>query len=168
MKLFIAADHGGFALKEKIEYHYDIENKDRDAKIIEVVDLGAHDLNPEDDYPPFAFELAEQVLAARAEESADVGDQSALGILICRSGIGMCIAANKVQGCYAALCFTPEHAEKARQHDHANVLVLDADYLDADEHLAIVHAFIHSQPEPGRHERRMGQIAEYERNHFRN
>jgi ribose 5-phosphate isomerase B len=154
-QIYLASDHGGFALKEKIEYMYDVSNLAPDAKQFAMIDLGPENLNPEDDYPQFAFNLAETVAA----------NPNSLGLLICRSGIGMSIAANKVKGCYAALCFSIEHAKKARQHNHANVLVLDADYGDEALHLQIVDAFLHAEPEAERHQRRVEQIKAYEQSH---
>jgi RpiB/LacA/LacB family sugar-phosphate isomerase len=156
--IFIASDHGGFELKEKVEFHYDVENKDQDAAEVKIIDMGPEQLDPEDDYPQYAFALSERLLDAYAS-----GDKSALGVLICRSGNGMAIAANKVSGIRAALCFSVEHARKAREHDHANVLVLDADYLGDEEHFAIIHAFIHSRPSTDeRHRRRVQAITDYE------
>ena len=175
MKILIAADHGGYQLKEKIELHYDVREDMPDSRIVDIVDLGPQELDPQDDYPDFAFKLAEQLVAIRAEREQDLmtdpldtdynRPEETLGILICRSGNGMAIAANKVKGARAALCFTPEHAKKAREHDYANILVLDADYLSEDEHLQIVHEFIHAQPDPHeRHRRRVNKITTYENN----
>lgn len=147
MKIYIGADHGGFELKESLK---------REAIFAghTVVDLGPETLRPDDDYPVFAFKVAEKV-------ADDLN--SSLGILICRSGNGMAIAANKVHEIRAALCFTTEHAEKAREHDHANILVLDADYDTSDSPVLIVQAFLNARPDmDGRHLRRVGQISEYE------
>lgn len=157
IKLFIASDHGGLELKEKIEYHYDIETSDPDAAQVAIVDLGPQDLNPDDDYPQFAFQLAQTVVQEQSSE-----EELILGVLICRSGVGMSIAANKVKGCYAALCAYPEQASKAREHNHANVLVIDADYGDEVTHLQIVHNFLHAKPQGERHERRVNQIIAFE------
>lgn len=161
MKLYIAADHGGFAQKEQIEYRYDVENKDADSKLIDVIDLGAEMFDPQDDYPPLAFKLCEALLTARASLPLHRRDE-ALGVLICKSGIGMSIAANKVHGCYAALCTSVEQARRAREHNHANILVLDAEFIDIKQNLSILHAFIHAKPQSGRHERRVAQITKYE------
>lgn len=162
MKLLIAADHGGFELKEKIELHYDVTEDVQDAATIDVVDMGPHQLDPADDYPDFAFPLAEELVRVLGETN-DPNALETMGILICRSGNGMAIAANKVKGIRAALCFTPEHARKARIDDHANILVLDSDYQDAQNNLAVVNAFVHTQPETGgRHQRRVNKIIDYE------
>jgi len=161
MKLFIAADHGGFTQKEQIEYHYDVENKDVDSELIEVIDLGAEMFDPQDDYPPFAFKLCEAILTARASLPEHRRDE-VLGVLICKSGIGMSIAANKVKGCYAALCTSAEQARRAREHNHANILVLDAEFIDINQNFIVLLAFIHAKPQTGRHERRINQIKDYE------
>lgn len=161
IKLFVGSDHGGFNLKEKIEYRYDVENVDSDSPKVEVVDVGPEELDPNDDYPKYAFNLGETLRRAQNANDRDINEY--LGILICRSGNGMVIAANKVPGIRAALCFNVEHAKKAREHDHANVLVLDADYLNEEEHFQIIHAFLHAEPsQEERHVRRVGQISDYE------
>ncbi|GIW58773.1 MAG: putative ribose-5-phosphate isomerase B [Candidatus Dojkabacteria bacterium] len=133
MKIYIACDHGGFELKEDIVKFLKSKH--------DVEDLGPKDYDPTDDYPDYALKVAKRVAS----------DKNSLGILICRSGNGMVITANKVKGSYAALCFTPEHAEKARNHDNANILVLPADYLNCcggncncKKHLEIVKSFISS------------------------
>lgn len=145
MQIFIASDHGGFELKQRLLVELPELNQ------LEVQDLGPAELNPGDDYPPFAFAVGEKV----AEDS------ESMGILICRSGNGMAIAANKVKGVRAALCFGVEHARKAREDDHANILVLDADYQGEDP-LKIVQAFLATQELGGRHQRRVEMIGEYE------
>lgn len=143
MQFYIAADHGGFALKQKLI-------ADLASRGLAAIDLGAKELDPDDDYPQFAFDLAAQVAL-----------QAARGILICRSGNGMVIAANKVKGAYAALCHTVELAHKAREHNDANILVLDADY-EHDSPLEIALEFMNVPFGAGRHARRVGQIKTYE------
>lgn len=160
MRVYVASDHGGFAQKERIEFHYDIENKDPDSKRIDIVDLGPQALEPEDDYPEFAFKVAEAVVTANANLGRN--EEESLGILICRSGIGMSIAANKVKGCYAALCTTSQQGRLAREHNHANVLVLDADGISIEDNLQIVRAFLRAQPQGERHQRRVDQIKTFE------
>lgn len=148
-RILVSSDHGGFELKSQVINYLD-QQKAVDSKVI---DLGPFDLDPDDDYPGFAFNLARQVAA----------DSQCLGILICRSGNGMAIAANKVKGARAALCFTKMHAVAAREHNHANILVLDADYQDFIEQKQIIDGFVDSQPEMGgRHQRRVEQITDYE------
>jgi ribose 5-phosphate isomerase B len=148
-KILIASDHGGFELKGKLMKWLEENMPD-----VDVEDHGAYRFDANDDYPKFAFPVAEAVVKSRGES---------IGILICRSGNGMAIAANKVKGIRAALCFTSEHARKAVEHDHANVVVLDADYLGNQEHEQIVWAFLNAEPEvSGRHQRRVEQISYYE------
>jgi ribose 5-phosphate isomerase B len=145
MQIFIASDHGGFELKQRLLAELP------GLGYPKVQDLGPVELNPDDDYPPFAFAVGEKV----AEDS------ESMGILICRSGNGMAIAANKVKSVRAALCFGVEHARKAREDDHANILVLDADY-QAEDPIKIVQTFLATQELGGRHEMRVGMIGEYE------
>ncbi len=173
MTVIISSDHGGFALKEQIEFAYDVKSDQqgtvpRDAELINIIDLGPHEVVPQDDYPDFAFKLAEE-LRTRPGFLSTPGDDvgfidETIGILVCRSGNGMAIAANKVQYVRAALCFSAEHAIKAREHNFANVLVLDADYNSLEESLSIVDAFLHARPQAGgRHERRVHKILSWEK-----
>ncbi len=147
MQIYISADHGGFELKEKLKSWRAGEQESTQFQ-----DLGPEQLDPEDDYPNYAFPLAEKVVAT----------SDAIGILICRSGNGMTIAANKVKGARAALCFTAQHATKAVEDDHANILVLDADYLSFEEHQEIVRAFLTAKPKGDKYLRRVELIQAYE------
>lgn len=144
MNIYISSDHGGFELKQKIKEMF--RNQ--------LIDLGPSELNPDDDYPDYAFALAQKVAS----------DSGSVGILICRSGNGMVIAANKVKGAYAALCFTEKHAEMAKKDDNANILALDADYEDADTHLRILESFLNSEfaGMDTRHGRRFAKIQKFE------
>lgn len=148
MKIYIGSDHGGFELKKEIIEFLSTEN-------FEVQDCGPFELVPDDDYPVYAFNVAKEVLA----------DKQSLGILICRSGSGVCIAANKVKGIYAALCFSKEHAEKAREHNNANVLCLDADFAGEDPK-EIAKTFLNTNFAgwESRHGRRVKQIVDFENN----
>lgn len=130
MTIFIAADHGGFELKNKlIEY---IQNKD-----IRVVDIGNYQYDPLDDYPDYAQKLAEAVLQ-KPEES--------LGIVICRSGVGVCIAANRNKGIRCALGFEEGQVKHARENDHMNVLALASDFTDFEKATKLVGAFLSATP----------------------
>ncbi|MEI6886626.1 MAG: RpiB/LacA/LacB family sugar-phosphate isomerase [bacterium] len=105
--VYIASDHAGFKLKQElVEVFKKLE--------IEYKDLGPFSFDPLDDYPDFAYELSKTVVK-----------ESSKGILICKSGIGMSICANKVRGIYAALCETNLEAIKSREHNNSNVLVLN-------------------------------------------
>lgn len=146
MKVYISSDHGGYQLKEELkEYLSELG--------YEVEDLGAHELNLEDDYPVFAFPVAEKV----AQNSG------AFGIVVGRSGNGEAIAANKVKGIRAALCWNEEVAKKAREHNNANVLSLGTDYIDTEKAKIIVKTFLET-PFSGeeRHKRRIEKIKNYE------
>jgi ribose 5-phosphate isomerase B len=151
--IYIASDHGGFKLKEKI-IQYLVK------KEYNITDLGPKELGIDDDYPDYAFLLARKIAT----------EKGALGILICRSGNGMVISANKVKGAYAALCINSTHARKAREDDNANILVLPADYLDCcqsnvndiiDNFLSTQFAGINT-----RHGRRFQKVQDYEASEF--
>lgn len=125
MIVYMGADHGGFKLKEEIknwllDWH------------IEYKDLGAFEYNPEDDYPDFAWPVAVRVGS----------EQSAVGILVCRSGQGECMVANKAKGARAALAWNEQSAIAARNDDDANILCLPADYVSLNNAKKIVHAFL--------------------------
>jgi ribose 5-phosphate isomerase B len=154
MRIYIAADHGGFLLKNEMKEY--LLSKDLNY---EIIDLGANTLESTDDYPDFV-----EPLCHRLQD-----DQGSLGILICRSGIGMSITANKFKGIYAALCFTPQHAIKAKEHNNANVICIDADYGDFENHKKVIDLFLHSEFEgyDTRHGRRVKIIKEFESNNFK-
>lgn len=144
--VFLGADHGGFALKQTI-------TELLKAWGYQVIDCGAHELDPADDYPQFAFAVAEQV--AQKPDSR--------GILICRSGGGVAIAANKVRGIRAAQVWNPTIASHAAAHDGAQVIAIAADWLGEGELPAILKAYLETELIAGeRHQRRLDQIAQYE------
>jgi glycine hydroxymethyltransferase len=134
----LGADHGGFELKETVKQYLE-------QRGVSVADFGAHSKQPADDYPDFAQMVGQNVANHKAE----------LGILICTSGIGMSIAANKVPGVRAALVTDEHSASLARQHNDANVLCLGADHTPADAAKKIVESFLNAHFEGGRHERRV-------------
>ncbi len=141
MKIALAADHAGFDYKEKIK-HFLI-----DQDII-VEDLGT-DSAEAVDYPIFAKDTAQLVSEGQAQ----------YGILICGSGQGMAIVANKMRGIRAALCFSEELAKTSRTHNNANILVLGARFTALEEAKQIISTFISTDFESGgRHERRVKQI----------
>ncbi len=127
--LYIGADHRGFELKEKLKEWL----KDRGLL---VEDLGAHTLEPEDDYPDFALAVARKVF-----ENPD----SDRGILFCGSGHGMDIVANKIKGIRAALGFNVAVAKQSREHEDANILVLAADWVTPDEAGEVVKTFLETK-----------------------
>ncbi len=145
MKIALGADHAGFELKEKIKQQLA-------AKGISVDDRGT-DSTASVDYPDYARAVAEEVAARQAD----------LGILVCGTGIGMSIAANKVPGIRAAKVDTEFEAERSRQHNDANVLALGAATITEDAAFRIVEKWLATGFEGGRHERRVEKIAAIER-----
>jgi len=144
--IYISSDHAGFDVKGTIVVLLKTQNR-------EVNDLGPYVFNKDDDYPDFAFTLGEKV----AEENGR-------GILVCGSGVGICIAANKVVGVRAALIESKEQAIKAREDDDANVLVLDRITYDPTKDFEIIEAWIKTKfTYAERHIRRINKITEYEK-----
>ncbi len=140
MHIAIGSDHGGYALKETIKLFLDEEG-------ISYTDHGTNS-TASVDYPDFAVPVSEDV----AQHKAD------LGVLICRTGIGMSIAANKIPGIRAALCNTPEHARLSRLHNNANVLTLAGD-TPTDTAREIVRVFLNTRfTNEDRHRRRVEKI----------
>jgi ribose 5-phosphate isomerase B len=145
MKIVVAADHGGFELKNIIK-KYLVEHN------YEVLDLGTNTSNSVD-YPDYGIKAGEEVMKGNAEK----------GIVVCGSGIGICIAANKVKGIRAALCHSIEYAKLSRQHNNANILSLGGRFLDEEEAIKIVETWLTTEFEGDRHEKRINKITEYEK-----
>lgn len=145
MRIALAADHAGYRLKEKIKEFL------KDAGH-EVLDFGTYS-EASCDYPDFGIKAGEAVAKGEAER----------GILICGTGIGMCISANKVQGVYAALCHDLFTTERSRTHNNANVLCIGALVVEEELALRMVDLWLKTPFEGGRHERRVKKIAEYEK-----
>jgi RpiB/LacA/LacB family sugar-phosphate isomerase len=137
----IGADHGGFELKETLKKYLE-------QRGVSVADFGANSKQPADDYPDFA-QLVGQSIA---------NHKSQLGILICTSGIGMSISANKISGVRAALVADEHSAMMARQHNDANVICLGASQVSPDAAKRIVETFLNAHFEGGRHERRVSKM----------
>ncbi|HEV8560926.1 MAG TPA: ribose-5-phosphate isomerase [Actinophytocola sp.] len=147
MRVYLGADHAGFELKAHLINHLTGAGH-------EVVDVGAHEYDPQDDYPPFCIETARRVVA----------EPGSLGIVIGGSGNGEQIAANKVAGCRAALTWSVETATLAREHNDAQVAGVGARMHTAEEATAIVEAFLATPFSGGeRHARRIALLADYER-----
>ncbi|HUC89295.1 MAG TPA: RpiB/LacA/LacB family sugar-phosphate isomerase [Patescibacteria group bacterium] len=144
MVVFIAADHNGFVLKNDLI-------KELKGAGYEVVDEGDRELKPEDDFPQFA---SRAIAAIKASP-----DDDARGILICGSGQGMCMAANRYKGIRASLVWSVEEARAARNDDDSNVLCLPARYMDAQEAVKLAEAWL-STPFAGatRFKRRIQQL----------
>ena len=144
MRIALASDHAGYAEKEQLKPLL----KDLG---VEFEDLGtASDASV--DYPLFARKVAEKVAHGDVEQ----------GLLVCGSGTGMAIAANKVPGVRAAVAWTPEIARLAREHNNANVLSIGARVTPFDEVQKIVRAWFDAKFEGGRHERRVEEITRIE------
>ncbi|MFD6447841.1 ribose-5-phosphate isomerase [Promicromonospora sp. NPDC060204] len=146
MRLHIAADHAGYDLKQHLVGHLTAAGH-------EVVDHGAHELDPQDDYPSFCLSAGEAVVA----------EPGSLGIVIGGSGNGEQIAANKVTGVRAVLAWSLETAKLGRQHNDANVIAVGGRMHSVEEATSFVEAFV-AEPFSGdaRHQRRIDQLAEYE------
>ncbi len=144
MKIAMGADHAGFDLKELLKEH--IEKAGHQVK-----DLGTH-ASDSVDYPDYAREVAHDV----ARHDSD------FGVLVCGSGVGMSITANKVAGIRAANVGSEQAARLSREHNNANVLALGARVVREADALKIVDAFINTPFAGGRHERRVDKIAQIE------
>ena len=140
LRIAIGSDHAGFALKEAVRQYL--------AGLGHIVeDAGAHS-EASVDYPAIAMTVGTAVQTGKAQ----------WGILVCGSGIGMSIVANKISGVRAALCYEPELAMMSRKHNDANVLVLAGRYTPPDKAREIVDAFLQTIFEGGRHQRRVDLI----------
>ena len=148
MIIYIAADHRGFYLKEIIK-----QELKKDA--YEVIDVGNPESSPDDDYPAFA--------AAVAEKVSGTGDE-VRGIVICGSGFGVDIVANKFNGVRSALAMSADHIRAGRHDDDVNVLSLAADFIQPAQALEITHVFL-STPfvKEDKYSRRLGEITEIEK-----
>jgi ribose 5-phosphate isomerase B len=146
MRVHLGCDHAGYELKNLLAEY--LRNAGHD-----VVDHGAHDFDPDDDYPAFCFETAEGVIE----------EPGSLGIVLGGSGNGEQIAANKVPGVRAALAWSVETAQLAREHNDANVVGIGARMHTVDEAFQIARTFLET-PFSGadRHQRRIDQLADYE------
>ena len=141
MNIAIGCDHAGFELKEKIISKYNN---------IKFIDCGT--FSPESvDYPDFGHKVGLCVLDSNNKDCDK-------GIVICGSGIGISIAANKLNGIRAALCHTLEHARLSRLHNDANILALGARLTDEDEIFSIIDNFLNTEFEAGRHQERINKI----------
>lgn len=138
--IFIGSDHAGFELKHALKDHLR-------EKGFEVQDKGTH-VKDSVDYPDFAHAVAQQVAV----------EPDSLGILICGSGNGVNISANRHKGVRAVLAWTVEIAELGRQHNNANVLSLPARFISGELAVAIVDKFLSTKFEGGRHQRRVTKI----------
>jgi len=150
MKIAVGNDHRGVAVKHRLlGLLRDLGH--------EVSDLGAN-VQASVDYPDFAITVAEAVSTGNADR----------GILICGTGHGMCIAANKVAGIRAANCRDLVDAELSRRHNDSNVMCLSADLIGEEQIDKMVQSWVVTEFEGGRHARRLEKVATYEKNHGTN
>ncbi len=140
MKIAIASDHGGFEMKQALIEHFAKQN-------IVLQDLGTHDTCSVD-YPDYADKMAECILSGKAD----------LGILICGTGIGISIAANRHKGIRAALLYNKFVAAKAKEHNNANVIVFGGRTMTVPEVIEYCDIFLHSTYEGGRHQQRLDKL----------
>ena len=144
MKIAIAADHAGFILKEKLRQRLAQDGH-------QVVDFGTNS-GESCDYPDFAQPAARDVAQGRSDRA----------ILVCSTGIGMAMAANKITGVRAAPAQSEDEVRMTREHNDANVLTLGAKYLDEQHALDLIHTFLTTEFTGGRHARRVAKIAQLE------
>ena len=144
MRISVGSDHAGFELKEKLEAHLKALGHD-------VIDVGTHNSDSVD-YPDLAAKVGTAVASGEAER----------GVLVCGSGIGVAIAANKIEGVRAANVYDPEMAKMSRLHNDANVVTMGGRYLPDDTAQEIVDTFIATAFEGGRHQRRVDKISALE------
>lgn len=145
MKIAIGADHAGFSLKEQLRDWLREQGH-------EVDDLGTES-GESTDYPDYAGAVAREVIEGKAER----------GILVCSTGVGMSIAANKVPGVRAALAMNADEVRLTRAHNDANVLTLGARYTDASTAETLIGIFLQTAFDGGRHQRRLSKIASLEK-----
>ncbi|WP_027122368.1 RpiB/LacA/LacB family sugar-phosphate isomerase [[Mycoplasma] imitans] len=149
-KIILTADHTGVFLKQELVSMLKTEYRDK----FEVIDLGSNDEKAPDDYPDFAFALEEYFKDENTKN---------LGVAICGTGVGICIAANKIKNVRAGLVTEVKYAELAIQHDKCNVLVLGARTTSIDVNKEILRKFLSAEFEGGRHQRRVDKISNYEK-----
>jgi len=147
MRIAVGADHGGYPLNEQIIA--ELEGAGH-----QITDFGTHDGSIPDDYPDYARQVSEAVLSGTAE----------IGILVCGSGVGASVAANKFHGIRAALCGDTYSGHQCREHDDCNVLCLGARVTGVELALEIVRSFVAARfTGEERHRRRLAKVAAFEK-----
>ena len=139
-KICIASDHAGFKLKEYIKDNLINAN-------ISIIDLGTHTDNSVD-YPDYAKKVSNRLKLKKSE----------IGILVCGSGTGMAISANKTKGIRAAVCYNSKSTRLSRQHNDANIISLGSRFTRKDDALKFVSTFLNTKFEGGRHKKRVKKI----------
>ena len=148
MKVAVGADHAGFEMKGEIVRWLESTGH-------QIQDLGAHALDPDDDYPDFAAAVASSLRSGEAEK----------GVIICGSGVGACITANKVRGIRACLCHDTYTARQGVEHDDMNVVCIGGRVIGIELAKAVLEAFLEARfiPEP-HFQRRLDKLAQVEQN----
>lgn len=147
MRVAIGADHAGYDLKQALAGGLSSDGH-------QVVDVGAHEFDPADDYPDFALAVGEKVRGGEADR----------GIIVCGSGVGSCVAANKLSGVRASVCHDTYSAAQGVQHDNLNVLCLGGRIVGLSLANALVASFLSARYEAeGRHARRLEKVLLAER-----
>lgn len=149
MKISLAADHGGFELKNSIYTYLQSKNYD-------VIDLGTFS-SESIDYPDFALKAVESILKKEADRA----------IIMCGSGIGISISANRFPGIRAALCWDPFTAKLSRLHNDANILAMGGRLIGVELAKEIVDVWLSTEFEGGRHERRIAKIDDYAKKYWK-
>jgi ribose 5-phosphate isomerase B len=149
MKIILASDHAGFAIKQTLKQHLSLQP-------YQVVDGGTFD-EGSCHYPTYAF-LAGEAVAKKEVE---------FGIIICGSGIGISIAANKVKGVRAAVGYHDEAVRKSREDNDANMIAFGARYMNVEDMIRRINIFLTTPYLKGRHESRVDLITDYEKKHFK-
>jgi ribose 5-phosphate isomerase B len=150
MRIAIGADHGGYPLNERIISELATAGH-------EIVDFGTHDGSRPDDYPEYALAVGQAIQGGEAD----------IGIVICGSGVGAAVAANKLLGIRAALCGDTYSAHQSREHDDCNVLCMGARVTGSELALEITRAFVAARfTGEERHRRRLEKVAEIERGQY--
>ena len=137
MKIALGSDHAGFQLKESLKRYLDHKN-------LSYTDFGAFNMD-EEDYPQYAYKVCTSIIQEKYDR----------GILICGTGIGMCMTANKIKGIRAALAYNIEIAQLSRLHNDANVLCMGGRQISESLAMDIVDVWINTSFEGGRHQRRV-------------
>ena len=144
MKIAIGSDHAGFELKEKLRQRLSADGH-------EVADFGANSTDSTD-YPDYAQSVGREVSAGRVDR----------GILVCYTGVGMAMAANKIKGVRAAIAINEDEVRLTREHNDANVLTIGAKYQDEQHAVNLTELFLKTEFAGGRHARRVAKIAQLE------
>ena len=149
MKIAIGADHGGYKLKEEIKKYLE-------EKQIEFVDFGT-DSEERVDYPVIAKDVCKSVQNKQAD----------FGIVICKTGYGMSIVANKYKGIRCAACYSEQSAKFAKLHNDINIVALGAEYISVNDAICIIRMILATEFEGGRHNERLNLIKEIEKENMK-